>query len=96
MISVFEQDNSRFEIEFSLKKLSALCRVAKVRQELVPVYIKGIFESAKLDWNNADKEELTGWRDALTFARENAGRGLLADIRLLESIMYRVRRVLFF
>lgn len=95
MMSVFEQDNGRFEIEFSLKKLSALRRAAKVRQELVPVYIKGIFESAKLDWNNADKEELTGWWDALTFARENAGSGSLADIRLLESIMYRVRKVLF-
>ena len=95
MMSVFEQDNGRFEIEFSLKKLSALREVAKVRQELVPVYIKGIFESAKLDWNNADKEELKGWWDALTFARENAGSGSLADIRLLESIMYRVRKVLF-
>lgn len=95
MMSVFEQDNEKFVMEYSLKKLARLREAAKERPELMQVYVKGIFESAKLDWNDADKAELREWWDALSFAREHAGSGSLADIRLIESIMYRVKKVLF-
>lgn len=95
MMTVFEQDNEKFVMDFSLKKLAALKEAAKKRPDLMPVYVKGIFESAKLDWNSAEKEELQKWWDALSFARDHAGSGSLADIRLIESIMYMVKKVLF-
>lgn len=95
MMSVFEQDNEKFVTDFSLKKLARLREAVAKEPSLTPVYVKGIFESAKLDWNNADKEELKEWWNALSFAREHAGSGSLADIRLIESIMYRVKKVLF-
>ena len=95
MMSVFEQDNEKFVIEFSLKKLGRLKAAAKKNSALVPVYVKGVFESAKLDWNNADKATLREWWDALSFAREHAGSGSIADLRLIESVMYRVKKVLF-
>ncbi len=95
MMSVFEQDNEKFVTDFSLEKLARLREAVKKDASLMPVYVKGIFESAKLDWNNADKETLQKWWDALSFARENAGSGSLADIRLIDSIMYRVKKVLF-
>lgn len=95
MMSVFEQDNDKFAMDFYLKKLSSLREAVKKDPELMPVYVRGIFESAKLDWNGADKEELKEWWNALSFAREHAGSGSLADIRLIDSIMYRVKKVLF-
>lgn len=95
LMSVFEQDNEKFVLEYSLKKLARLRDAVRNKPELMSVYIKGIFESAKLDWNNADKTELREWWDVLSFAREHAGSGSLADIRLIESFMYRVRKVLF-
>lgn len=95
MMSVFEQDNDKFAMDFYLKKLASLREAVKKDPELMPVYVRGIFESAKLDWNAADKEELKEWWNALSFAREHAGSGSLADIRLIESMMYRVKKVLF-
>ena len=95
MMSVFEQDNDKFVMDFSLKKLARLKDAAKKNPSLMQVYVKGIFESAKLDWNNADKAMLTEWWNALSFARDNAGSGSLADVRLIDAIMYRVKKVLF-
>ena len=95
MMSVFEQDNEKFVMEYSLKKLARLKEAAKKEPGLVPVYVRGVFESAKLDWNNADKEELKKWWDALSFAREHACSSSIADIRLIESMMYRVKKILF-
>lgn len=95
MMSVFEQDNDKFVMEYSLKKLSRLKEAVKRDPELTNVYIKGVFESAKLDWNDASKDELARWWEALCFARERAGSGSVADIRLIESMMYRVKKVLF-
>lgn len=95
MMSVFEQDNDKFVTDFSLKKLARLRDAVGKEPALMGVYVKGIFESAKLDWNNAGREELEEWWNALSFARDNAGSGSLADVRLIESIMYRVKKVLF-
>ncbi len=95
MMSVFEQDNDKFAMDFYLKKLASLREAVKKDPELMPVYVRGIFESAKLDWNAAGKEELKEWWNALSFAKERAGSGSLADIRLIDSVMYRVKKVLF-
>lgn len=94
MMSVFEQDNEKFVTEFSLKKLARLREAVAKEASLKSVYIKGIFESAKLDWDDADKDTLREWWNALSFAKEIAGSGSLADIRLIDSMMYRVSKAI--